>query len=298
MGEASPRRSSSTSPSWLHIAELDEHDSDGRAVLRGPQQKASRRANVRVDVMDGRHFLKMSHDTYDVIMSDSMILASEGSLRLYTQEHFREARRHLNPGGVVLAWLPLERRPTRRWSSEDVPGGLPAEPAVAAAGPQHAGGLPHRLPGRGAHRLGGVAGRSSSGWPRRTWRAWLGRPGRLLRELPGGPRAAGGDRLARAAHQPGHEPGARLPPAGAAQGDRRRRRAARRVRAGLHLRAPARAPRSPGVTGVAARQRPAGTRGGSALPEGGGGTRRVRRAASGGGAEERGVPHRPASARR
>src|SRR5262249_33624153 len=38
---------------------------------------------------------------------DSMILASEGSLRLYTEEHFREARKHLRPGGVALAWLPL-----------------------------------------------------------------------------------------------------------------------------------------------------------------------------------------------
>ncbi|OJT22927.1 hypothetical protein BO221_18680 [Archangium sp. Cb G35] len=101
-------------PELLHIAELDEHMIPmAEQYFEALNEKASRRANVRVDVMDGRHFLKMSPDTYDVIMSDSMILASEGSLRLYTQEHFREARRHLNPGGVVLAWLPLNAGTTK-----------------------------------------------------------------------------------------------------------------------------------------------------------------------------------------
>ena len=95
-------------PELLHIAELDEHLIPmAERYFEALNAKASRRANVRVDVMDGRHFLKMSPDTYDVILSDAMMLASEDSLRLYTQEHFREARRHLRPGGVVLTWLPL-----------------------------------------------------------------------------------------------------------------------------------------------------------------------------------------------
>ncbi|HEX5750573.1 MAG TPA: hypothetical protein VFZ09_30375 [Archangium sp.] len=90
-------------PELLHIAELDEHLIPmAEQYFEALNGKASRRANVRVDVMDGRHVLKMSPDTYDVILSDAMMLASEDGLRLYTQEHFREARRHLRPGGVVL----------------------------------------------------------------------------------------------------------------------------------------------------------------------------------------------------
>ncbi|QRK04940.1 fused MFS/spermidine synthase [Archangium violaceum] len=101
-------------PELLHLAELDEHMIPMAEEYFGAlNEKVSRRPNVRVDVMDGRHFLKMSPDQYDVIMSDSMILASEGSLRLYTEEHFREARRHLRPGGVVLAWLPLNAGTTK-----------------------------------------------------------------------------------------------------------------------------------------------------------------------------------------
>ncbi len=95
-------------PELLHLVELDENMVPMAEQYFGAlNEHASQKPNVRVDVMDGRHFLKMSHEQYDVIMSDSMILASEGSLRLYTEEHFREARRHLRPGGVALAWLPL-----------------------------------------------------------------------------------------------------------------------------------------------------------------------------------------------
>ncbi|MBN1210881.1 MAG: fused MFS/spermidine synthase [Myxococcaceae bacterium] len=95
-------------PELLHLVELDEHMIPmAEEYFEALNGHASREPNVRVEVMDGRHFLKMSQEQYDVIMSDSMILASEGSLRLYTEEHFREARRHLRPGGVALAWLPL-----------------------------------------------------------------------------------------------------------------------------------------------------------------------------------------------
>lgn len=95
-------------PERLQLVELDEHMIPVAEEYFGAlNEHASSKPNVRVDVMDGRHFLKMSGEQFDVIMSDSMILASEGSLRLYTEEHFLEARKHLRPGGVALAWLPL-----------------------------------------------------------------------------------------------------------------------------------------------------------------------------------------------
>ncbi|WP_224243803.1 fused MFS/spermidine synthase [Hyalangium gracile] len=101
-------------PELLHLVELDENMVPMAEQYFGAlNEHASSKPNVRVDVMDGRHFLKMSPEQYDVIMSDSMILASEGSLRLYTEEHFREARRHLRPGGVALAWLPLNSGTTK-----------------------------------------------------------------------------------------------------------------------------------------------------------------------------------------
>jgi spermidine synthase len=95
-------------PRTLQLAEIDENMIPlADRYFAALNDRASQRPNVRVALMDGRHFLHMTPQTFDVIMSDSMILASEGSLRLYSLEHFQEGRRHLNPGGVMLVWLPI-----------------------------------------------------------------------------------------------------------------------------------------------------------------------------------------------
>ena len=70
-------------------------------------QNISDSSNIQTHIMDGRHFLKMTNEKYDLIMSDSMALKSEGSLRLYTLEHFREGHSHLKNNGFMLLWLPL-----------------------------------------------------------------------------------------------------------------------------------------------------------------------------------------------
>lgn len=62
---------------------------------------------VTTHVLDGRHYLKITPEKYDVILSDTMILVSESSLRLYTLEHFRAARRRLTDDGVLVVWLPM-----------------------------------------------------------------------------------------------------------------------------------------------------------------------------------------------
>jgi spermidine synthase len=68
--------------------------------------KPSTHPATHVFVTDGRLHLRTTPETYDVIMSDTMILDSEASYRLYTVEHFRQARAHLAPDGVMLAWIP------------------------------------------------------------------------------------------------------------------------------------------------------------------------------------------------
>ncbi|MBW2464720.1 MAG: fused MFS/spermidine synthase, partial [Deltaproteobacteria bacterium] len=96
-------------PDRIDLVEIDPEMTDIADRYFGRiNGRVSERANVQVHPMDGRHFLQMTDDRFDVIMSDSMILESEASFRLYTQEHFVAGREHLAPGGIMALWLPLE----------------------------------------------------------------------------------------------------------------------------------------------------------------------------------------------
>ncbi|MBK8173510.1 MAG: fused MFS/spermidine synthase [Sandaracinaceae bacterium] len=95
-------------PEHVDLVEIDPHmidvaDEHFEALSHG----SAHAPNVTIHQMDGRHYLRRSHESWDVIMSDSMILESEGSLRLYTVEHFEAGRERLAPGGIMMVWLPL-----------------------------------------------------------------------------------------------------------------------------------------------------------------------------------------------
>ena len=56
---------------------------------------------------DARHFLTTTDEKFDVITSDPINSWIRGAAALYTKEHFKVCKRHLNPGGVVVQWIPL-----------------------------------------------------------------------------------------------------------------------------------------------------------------------------------------------
>ncbi len=62
---------------------------------------------VRILAEDGRTWLAATQDRYDVIVSDIFLSFKEGAGSLYTREHFRAVREHLEPGGLFVQWLPL-----------------------------------------------------------------------------------------------------------------------------------------------------------------------------------------------
>jgi len=68
-------------------------------VLRNPR--------VKTIIADGRHYLKIQKDTFDIICSDLFTPWNEGSAYLYTVDHFRNVKAKLNPGGLFCLWLPL-----------------------------------------------------------------------------------------------------------------------------------------------------------------------------------------------
>ncbi len=64
-------------------------------------------------IMDGKNYLRMTDQRYDVIMNDSSYPGLSGSSSLYGREHFAAARERLAPGGLVSCWVPLDISPRR-----------------------------------------------------------------------------------------------------------------------------------------------------------------------------------------
>jgi spermidine synthase len=62
---------------------------------------------VTVEVDDARHFLMTTKEKFDAITSDPFDPWVKGAANLYTTEFWELVKSHLNPGGVVTAWVPL-----------------------------------------------------------------------------------------------------------------------------------------------------------------------------------------------
>jgi spermidine synthase len=66
---------------------------------------------LRKVIMDGKNFIKLTKEKFDVIMNDSTYPGTTGSSALYTYDHFQACRDHLKPGGVLSCWVPIDLRP-------------------------------------------------------------------------------------------------------------------------------------------------------------------------------------------
>jgi spermidine synthase len=62
---------------------------------------------VTVETDDARHFLMTTKQKFDAITSDPFDPWVKGAANLYTTEFWELVKSHLNPGGVVTAWVPL-----------------------------------------------------------------------------------------------------------------------------------------------------------------------------------------------
>jgi spermidine synthase len=82
-----------------------------QAVVRGARffshinHSVLERPNVRLHVDDGRNYMMLSGNRYDVITADVILPVYAGSNNLYSAEYFRVVRNSLKPGGLVVQWV-------------------------------------------------------------------------------------------------------------------------------------------------------------------------------------------------
>jgi spermidine synthase len=62
---------------------------------------------------DGRSFLRLSRDTYDLITSESPPPMQAGVYRLYSREYYQDVLAHLTPTGMMTQWLPVYQMPAK-----------------------------------------------------------------------------------------------------------------------------------------------------------------------------------------
>jgi len=80
---------------------------DAMSLFGKENDNVLQRTNWRLIADDGRHFLKVSPQHYDVITADATHPAAAESWVLYTQEYYQLVKSKLTDKGVFAQWLPL-----------------------------------------------------------------------------------------------------------------------------------------------------------------------------------------------
>lgn len=58
---------------------------------------------------DGRHFIRMTKERYDLIVQDLFFPYQSGVGTLYTIEHYQRCRERLSPGGMMAQWITINQ---------------------------------------------------------------------------------------------------------------------------------------------------------------------------------------------
>jgi len=77
--------------------------------LQNVNDRVSTRPDVKLHITDGRNFLLLSREQYDIISIEITSIWFAGAASLYNQDFYRLAKRHLRQGGVLQQWIQLHR---------------------------------------------------------------------------------------------------------------------------------------------------------------------------------------------
>jgi spermidine synthase len=90
----------------VDIVELAESVVHGAAMFDSINYGVLSRPNVTLRIDDARNHMMLTRQKYDVITADVIQPIYSGSGNLYSVEYFTRMRQVLNPGGLVMQWVP------------------------------------------------------------------------------------------------------------------------------------------------------------------------------------------------
>ena len=87
------------------VVELSDSVRKGAAFFRHANYDVLRRPNVRIRLDDGRNFLTLTDQRFDVVTADLIQPIHAGAGNLYSREYFQLVRNVLAEGGLALQWI-------------------------------------------------------------------------------------------------------------------------------------------------------------------------------------------------
>jgi spermidine synthase len=97
----------------LDIVDLNRNVFETAPEFAGTNFKVYRDPRVRLINDDGRSFLRLSRETYDLITSEPPPPMQAGVYRLYSREYYQDVLAHLTPTGMMTQWLPVYQMPVQ-----------------------------------------------------------------------------------------------------------------------------------------------------------------------------------------
>lgn len=89
----------------VQIVELSDSVRKAAAFFAHVNYDVLNQPNVRIRVDDGRNFLLLSGERFDVVTADIIQPIHAGAGNLYSREYFSLVRQALEPGGLALQWI-------------------------------------------------------------------------------------------------------------------------------------------------------------------------------------------------
>jgi hypothetical protein len=95
----------------LDVVDLNRNVFDTAYEFAVSNGEVYRDPRVRLINDDGRSFLRLSRDRYDLITSEPPPPMQAGVYRLYTREYYQDVLSHLTATGMMTQWLPVYQMP-------------------------------------------------------------------------------------------------------------------------------------------------------------------------------------------